>query len=94
LLCKKLCGPCVFSPAVFSKDEAVPKLKFWNSGLRFKGKAGVRPLFPRAWFHQTLGLYQPGFETTPDTTPEARVKFSRLPPPQRDPEILKTGKSP
>jgi hypothetical protein len=42
-------------------EEAVPKLKFWNSDLRFKGKSGpdfspIRPLFPRAC-GKTIGFW-------------------------------------
>jgi hypothetical protein len=32
----------------FCLSEAVPKLQFWNSFLRFRGKPGFRPVFPRA----------------------------------------------
>jgi hypothetical protein len=28
--------------------EAFPKLQFWESNLKFKGKSGPQPLFPRA----------------------------------------------
>jgi hypothetical protein len=30
--------------------EAVPKLKFWNSFLRFREKPGFWPVFPRDYF--------------------------------------------
>jgi hypothetical protein len=35
---------------------AVPKLQFWNSNLRFTGKAGFRPLFPGAC-GKTMGFW-------------------------------------
>jgi DNA mismatch repair protein MutS2 len=40
-------------------SEAVPKLQFWNSNLRFKGKSGHLTAFPKSLFQN-----QPGFGTS------------------------------
>jgi hypothetical protein len=45
-------------------SEAGPKLKFWTSTLRFKGKRDLKPAFPKSlwktigFFHRLILVYK------------------------------------
>jgi hypothetical protein len=51
--------PAKYNPPLYNLIEAVPKIQFWDSSLRFKGKSGYLTAFYKKLFQN-----RPGFGTT------------------------------